>query len=326
MRDMKRLAAIDIGTVTTRLLVADVAGAEIVEVARSTDITHLGEGLSATGRLSPAGMDRVAQAIAGYVETIRELGVEAVTAIATSASRDAQNSAEFLALLAQKGVEPRIIPGEVEARLSFAGAAGDVEPGEGLLVVDLGGGSTELILGDVIEENGARHAEITKARSIDVGSKRVTELFLHADPPTPAELAEARAWAAGELKPYFDGLRERPRMMIAVAGTATSLAAIHQRMPVYDPALIHHSELTGSDLADLAEMLSAMTLEERKHLTGLDPARASVIVAGAIILETVLAFSGLEVTLIGEHDILYGLLLQSYREGLAGTAAEPPGE
>jgi exopolyphosphatase/guanosine-5'-triphosphate,3'-diphosphate pyrophosphatase len=321
--NVKRLAAIDIGTVTTRLLVADVAGARISEVARSTDITHLGEGLSATGRLSEAGMGRVGDVIARYAETIRGLGVESVTAIATSASRDAENAGAFLALLARHGIEPTVIPGEVEARLSFAGAASDVEPGEDLLVADLGGGSTELILGDVFEEDGVRRTEITKARSIDVGSKRVTELFLHSDPPTPAELAEAREWSAEELRPYFDGLRERARLMISVAGTATSLSAIHQQMEVYDPARIHHSRLTGPDLSDLAEMLSAMSLEERKHITGLEPARASVIVAGALILETVLALAGLDATLVGEHDILYGILLESYRELVAGEAHAP---
>ena len=188
MSKTRRIAAIDIGTVTTRLLVADVSDDGLVEVARSTDITHLGEGLTATGRLSDAAMQRVSDVIARYATMMREQGVERFTAMATSASRDAENSAEFLELLAAHGVTPRVIPGELEARLSFAGATSDMDAEDDLLVVDLGGGSTELIAGDVIEEGGTRRTEIVKARSIDVGSKRVTERFLHSDPPTAAEL------------------------------------------------------------------------------------------------------------------------------------------
>jgi len=314
MAGSHRLAAIDIGTVTTRLLVADVSDAGIVEVARSTDITHLGEGLSASGRLSEAAMGRVADVIARYAATVAELGVEKLTAMATSASRDAENSADFLEMLSRHGVTPAIIPGEREARLSFAGATSDMEPCEDLLVVDLGGGSTELVVGDVCLEDGVRTVEITKARSVDVGSKRVTERFLHSDPPTAEELAQARAWATEQLRPYFDGLRERPTFMVAVAGTATSLSAIRQELAVYDSSLVHCSCLTGSELADLTEALSAMTLAERQHVPGLDPGRAPVIVGGSLILETVVALAGLDSALVSEHDILYGILLDSYRE------------
>lgn len=314
MAQVRRLAAIDIGTVTTRLLVADVSERGIIEVERSTDITHLGEGLGATGRLSEEAMQRVASVIARYAARVRELGVERVTAMATSASRDAENGARFLELLGEAGIVPAIIPGEAEARLSFAGAASSLEPTEDLLVVDLGGGSTELIAGDVLEDDGVRTTEIVKARSIDVGSKRLTERFLLSDPPTPQELAAAREEAVALLRPYFDGLRERPRKMVAVAGTATSLSAILQELAVYDSALVHGSSLTGSDLADLTEMLACMTLEERRHVVGLDPGRAPVIVAGSLILETVLALAGLDCTFVSEHDILYGILLDTYRE------------
>jgi exopolyphosphatase / guanosine-5'-triphosphate,3'-diphosphate pyrophosphatase len=324
MAGSKRLAAIDIGTVTTRLLVADVSADGLVEVRRCTDITHLGEGLTATGRLSEAAMERVADVMSRYAETIAELGVERVTAMATSASRDAENGDDFLQLLAEHGVVPEIIPGEREAQLSFAGATSDVREADGLLVVDLGGGSTELILGDVRHEDGARVAEIVRARSVDVGSKRLTELFLHSDPATSGEIAQAREWAAAQLKPYFDGLRERAEQMIAVAGTATSLSAIHQELAFYDSARVHGSCLSGSELADLTETLAAMTLEERRHVVGLHPDRAAVIVAGALILETVLALSGLDSATVSEHDILYGILLDTYRTLQEGAA--PPAE
>jgi exopolyphosphatase/guanosine-5'-triphosphate,3'-diphosphate pyrophosphatase len=314
MADVRRLAAIDIGTVTTRLLVADVSDEGITEVERSTDITHLGEGLGATGRLSEGAMQRVAEVIARYALRVRELDVERVKAVATSASRDAENGDRFLELLAAAGIRPEIIPGEEEARLSFGGAASAIEPVEDLLVADLGGGSTELILGDVAEEDGLRSIDIQKARSIDVGSKRLTERFLLSDPPTEDELSAAREEAATMLRPYFDGLRERPRKMVAVAGTATSLSAIKLELAVYDSAIVHGSELSGSDLADLTEMLAGMTLEERRHVVGLHPDRAPVIVAGALILETVLALAGLDCTYVSEHDILYGILLDTYRE------------
>lgn len=312
MSDTRRLAAIDIGTVTTRLLVADVSADGVTEVARSTDITHLGEGLTATGRLSDAAMGRVAEVIARYAETMREAGVEGFSAMATSASRDAENSGEFLALLAAHGVAPEVIPGDREAQLSFLGATSDMDEQGGLLVVDLGGGSTELIAGDVRDEPDGRIAEISRARSIDVGSKRVTERFLHSDPPTAAELAEARAWTVEQLRPYFDGLREKPQLMVALAGTATSLSAIRQELAVYDPALVHCSCLSGSELADLLEMLAALPVAQRERVPGLDAGRAPVIVAGALILETVVALAGLDSTLVSEHDILYGILLDTY--------------
>jgi exopolyphosphatase/guanosine-5'-triphosphate,3'-diphosphate pyrophosphatase len=308
----RRIAAIDIGTVTTRLLVADVGDDAVHEVFRSTDITHLGEGLTAAGRLDSAAMERVANSIDAYVARIREYGVEHVTAYATSASRDAENGDEFRKLLAARGVEPEIISGAAEARLAFAGATFELE-GEGILVADLGGGSTELVLGSVGRNASERIEDVESSRSIDVGSKRVTELFLHSDPPTPLELEEARAFATHELRPYFDGLRSRPRMMVALAGTATTLSAIQQGLVTYEPERVHKSCLTGSDLADLLEQLSSLPLEERVRVTGLDPGRAPVIVAGTLILETVVGLAGLDSTLVSEHDILYGILLESYR-------------
>jgi len=309
-----RIAAIDIGTVTTRLLVADVTDDGIREVERSTDITHLGEGLTASGRLGTDAMHKVADIVARYRSRIEALGVERTTAYATSASRDADNAADFLALLERVGVTPEVVAGSTEARLAFTGATYELE-GDGILVADLGGGSTELVLGNVSRENGGRVRDIEASRSIDVGSKRMTELFLASDPPTHLELEEARTFAAHELRPYFDALRSRPRLAVALAGTATTLSAIKLELASYDPELVHHSCLTGSDLSDLFEMLAALPLERRKHVVGLDPGRAPVIVAGALILETVVGMAGLDSTLVSEHDILYGILLEAYAGG-----------
>jgi exopolyphosphatase/guanosine-5'-triphosphate,3'-diphosphate pyrophosphatase len=165
---------------------------------------------------------------------------------------------------------------------------------------------TELILGSRLPDGGI---EIASARSIDVGSRRVTELFLHGDPPTQRELDAAGAHIAAELRPFFAGLRARPREMISVAGVATSCAAIDMALDPYDPARVHGSCLGGHALADIREMLAALPLAERREVIGLEPARAGVIVAGALILESALALAGLDSTLVSEHDILYGMVL-----------------
>jgi len=314
MSEVRRIAAIDIGTVTTRLLVADVGPNGVQEeIARSTDITHLGEGLTSTGRLGADAMRRVAAVVESYAELMRALDVERYTALATSASRDAGNGREFVAMLAERDVVATVIDGAREAELAFLGATAQCD-GEGLLVVDCGGGSTELIFGSAIAADEGRQLSIDSARSIDVGSRRMTELFLHADPPSRAELDKAREWATGELRAFFDRLDERPRRMIGLAGTATSLAAIQLELTEYDAEKVHGYELSGSDLAELLGMLAGMSLATRQNVVGLHPERAGVIVAGALIFETVLALSGLDRMMVSEHDVLYGILLDTYRD------------
>lgn len=307
------LAAIDIGTVTTRLLVAAVDDGRITEMARRQAITHLGEGWTDTRMLKPEAIERVASTVGGFSAEARRLGAEHIVAYATSAARDAVNGDEFLDACERSGLRPGIIAGEREAALSFAGATYELE-GEDILVVDVGGGSTELVLGSVTrDDEGLRADRISLARSIDVGSRRITELFLHGDPPTRAEVAEASAWVAGELKVYFDRLRARPGSMVAVAGTATSLAAIDMELEPYDPARVHGYELAGGRLSEIREQLAALTVEKRSAVPGLEPARAGVIVGGAIVLETVLALAGVGSTLVSEHDILYGMVLDLWR-------------
>lgn len=320
MSMVHRIAAIDIGTVTTRLLIADVGSDGIDEVYRSTDITHLGEDLTATGRLGEAAMQRVGDVIAEYERACREHGVERIVAMATSASRDAENGDEFRAMLAGLGIEPEIIEGLREAELSFSGATYRRE-GEGILVVDCGGGSTELVLGDVLTDSeGRTEQRIEAARSIDVGSRRMSERFLKSDPPTRAELDDARAWAVSELRPFFDRLDERAHLMLALAGTATSLAAIRIGLAEYDPERVDGFELDGSDISDLLDTLDQLSLAQRRQVVGLHPDRAGVIVAGALILETVMALAGLDRMVVSESDILYGILLDAHR-GLIETDA-----
>jgi exopolyphosphatase/guanosine-5'-triphosphate,3'-diphosphate pyrophosphatase len=310
----RRLAAIDIGTVTTRLLVADVSETGVEEIARATDITHLGQDLTITGRLAPEAIARVRAVISRYADTIREFGVERVSAVATSASRDAINADELLDALRPLGIEPRIIDGEEEARLSFSGAAWLVT-GDGLLVTDVGGGSTELIFGSSGEgENGRREVSIEAMRSIDVGSRRITEMYLRGDPPTQSELDEARAYIMSAVRPFFDGLRSRARTMVSLAGAATTFSAIDMELVEYDPQAVHLSCLSGARLFDIVAMLARLPLARRRHVIGLHPERAAVIVGGGLVLETVMALAGLDSTLVSEHDILYGILLDALRQ------------
>jgi len=310
---LRRVAAIDIGTVTSRLLVADTDGVAVHEVARRTVVTHLGEGLHATGALSEAGIARVVEAVGGFVELMRSVGAGTVMAVATSAARDASNGPAFIAALEALGVRLSIITGSTEARLSFAGATYALEADD-VLVADLGGGSTELIFGSAHDTPSGREVEIEAARSVDVGSRRVTDMFLHSDPPRADELLAASEWVTSEFRPFFDALRVRPRTLITLAGTGTTLSAVKQELTVYDPERVHRSELTGADVADLGADFASLDLAARREVTGMDPARADVIVAGALILETILALAGVDRTVVSEHDLLYGLVLEAVRE------------
>lgn len=306
-----RRAAIDIGTVTTRLLVADVVGCEVTEVERSTVVTHLGEGLHDTGRLSEAAIGRVAAAMVGFDSIMQRTGFDEVVVVATSAARDAENADDLRSRLP---VAPGVISGALEARLSFTGATYAIDDDD-ILVIDLGGGSTELVFGSSRTVGGRHEVSIEAARSFDVGSRRVRDMFLLSDPPMYPEAELAGAWVAEELRPFFTGLRTRPRTAVALAGTGTTLSAIKQGLAVYDPGLVHGSQLSGGDIAGMLEDLARLPLAERRNVVGMDPERADVIVAGALILQTVLALAGVDSTVVSEHDILYGLVL----EGCAGS-------
>jgi exopolyphosphatase/guanosine-5'-triphosphate,3'-diphosphate pyrophosphatase len=308
----QRRAAIDIGTVSTRLLVADVEGDDLTEVVRHTRLTHLGEGLAASGRLSPQGVDRVIAEVRSFLAECSELGVERIGAVATSAVRDAEDGPSLVERIEALGVTPEVVSGTREANLSFRGATLGFCSPDPVLVCDLGGGSTELVTGLTCDDGseGGPVVDIESARSIDCGSRRVTDMFLASDPPTADELDRARVWVTEQFRPYFDALDDRPRIALALAGTATTLAAIAKGLVDYDPAKVHGSQLSGGDLADLREELAALTLAERREVPGLEPGRASVIVAGALILETVLALSGLDSVTVSEHDILYGIVLE----------------
>ncbi|WP_251198440.1 Ppx/GppA family phosphatase [Anaerotardibacter muris] len=308
------LAAIDLGTVTCRLFVAEVASGIERELVRECTITNLGIGVSQTGVLRQDAIDRVVQCIAGYraqCDAIaHEYGLDALplVAVATSAARDAKNSDELVAALAQVGVELNIIPGQREAQLSFLGASSEF-PGEAIAVVDVGGGSTEVIFGNAL-------AGVEFAYSFDIGCRRITEMFLPSDPPTANELAQARAYLlesfAAVLEPQL-AQRELQRM-VAVAGTATSVVSVSEEMAVYDSALVHKTVVSADLLDSVLQRLAALTEEERKQVVGLEPKRAPVIVAGMLILQCVLEVLGQTSFTVSESDILQGIVMASSQE------------
>lgn len=310
-----RYAAIDIGTVTCRMLVVDVGESGLHELTREYAITNLGEGVDATGELKPEAIDRVVRAIDGFLAVRDSLStpdhpVVRTVAVATSAARDARNAAEFAARLRERGIELSVIPGSREAALSFSGASIDFS-GERLMVVDVGGGSTEVVM-------GTGGAEPLCAHSFDVGCRRVTEKFLASDPPAPEELAQARAWIREQMASWFaDQAKEAASLerAIAVAGTATTVVSIRERMETYDSSRVHKARVSRQELLEVYERLAALPLSARKKVVGLDPKRAPVMVAGLLILLEVLDFAGIDAFTVSETDILHGITLAVSHEG-----------
>ncbi len=283
-----RVGVVDIGTNTTRLLVADVTDGQVTEVERRTTITTLGEGLDATGRLADAAMERVTAAVAEYRQAMDALGAEWATAVATSAMRDAENGAAFRQLLQERfHIDARTISGEEEAWLTFLGATAGRDDSAQTVVIDIGGGSTEYVLGRPGQEPEFH-------TSTQMGSVRHAERFLHTDPPSSGEL-EALARDVRATVPEVTA-----EHAIAVAGTATSLAAIDGAEHV------HGYVMSVTACARVTDMLAALPLSERREVSGLNPARAPTIVAGATILTESLKALGVDEVEVSDRDILHG--------------------
>jgi len=297
----KRVAVIDVGTNSTRLLVADVAGGRVSPVDRRSTVTRLGRGVDLSGLLSAEAIEDVCSAIGGYVEALEELGAETVDAIATSAVRDADNGSAFIAELRERfALSARVLDGEEEARLTYLGATSESLPTEPTLVVDIGGGSTELIVGS--------GREISFHDSLQAGVVRHTERHFNGDPPGAGEM-EALATDIRGLIEESVGAGIEASHGIAVAGTPTSLAAVEMELEPYDPARVHGHVLALPSIQRMLSRLASAPLAERVEIPGLHPDRAPTIVAGVVILiETMRAF-GLEEIAVSEHDILYGTAL-----------------
>ncbi|MFJ9347766.1 exopolyphosphatase [Streptomyces sp. NPDC101237] len=308
---MTRVAAIDCGTNSIRLLVADadpVTG-ELVDLDRRMVIVRLGEGVDRTGRLAPRALERTFAACREYAAVIKEYGAERLRFVATSASRDAENRDEFVrGVLDILGVEPEVISGDQEAEFSFLGATKELTGRDDLarpfLVVDIGGGSTEFVVGD---------DRVRAARSVDVGCVRMTERHLvHegrvSDPPTEAETAAVRAdiERALDLAEQTVPLREA-RTLVGLAGSVTTLSAIHQELPEYDSAAIHHSRIPYERVREITARLLGSTHAERAAIPSMHPGRVDVIGAGALVLLSIMERIGAAEVVVSEHDILDGI-------------------
>jgi exopolyphosphatase / guanosine-5'-triphosphate,3'-diphosphate pyrophosphatase len=297
-----RVAAVDVGTNSVRLLVADTSGSELVPVDRRMRITRLGQGVGATGQLHPDALERTLGVLQEYRRVIDELGAERVRATATSAARDAANrDALFVPATEILGISPELLSGEEEGRLTFLGAtAGLAQPGPHL-VVDIGGGSTEFVVGD-----GAPSGLV----SVDTGCVRLTEAYLLSDPPAPEELAQAISVVELHLEDVDRLLpaAKEAQTLIGVAGTVTTVAAVELGLPEYDPKAIHHFRLSREAAEDVFRTLATEPAEQRRHNPGLEPGRVDVIVGGAVILVSIMRHYDAAELLVSEADILDGLV------------------
>ncbi|MCG8920504.1 Ppx/GppA family phosphatase [Actinokineospora sp. PR83] len=310
---MSRVAAIDCGTNSIRLLVAEVQDGRITrDLHREMRVVRLGEGVDATGRISAAALERTRAALVDYVAVLRRKGVERARMVATSATRDAVNKDEFFAMTEQVlGFPAEVITGDEEAELSFVGAVGELDPDDGpFLVADVGGGSTELVLGTW---DGTR-ARVTAAKSTDIGCVRLTERALPHDPPTPEDVAAARAIARDALADAFAAVPvAEARTWVGVAGTVTTIAGTARRLPAYDPDAIHLAELTPAELAETTAFLIGADRDTRAAVGVMHPGRVDVIGGGSIVVDALAEriFGGSAVTrlVVSEHDILDGIAL-----------------
>jgi exopolyphosphatase/guanosine-5'-triphosphate,3'-diphosphate pyrophosphatase len=297
----KRVAAIDVGTNSARLLVADVAAGRVAPIERRSTVTRLGRGVDLSGRLAAEAIEDACAAIGPYVEEIDELDVEAVDAIATSAVRDAENGDAFIAELRERfALSARVLDGEEEARLTYLGASSETAPTVPTLVIDIGGGSTELIVG--------QGEEIGFHTSLQAGVVRHTERHVSSDPPAAIELEELAADVRGLIEKALEpGVRAEAG--IAVAGTPTSLAAVEMELVPYDADRVHGHVLELHSIQRMLSRLASAPLAERAEIPGLHPDRAPTIPAGVVILVEAMRAFGLERITVSEHDILYGAAL-----------------
>jgi exopolyphosphatase / guanosine-5'-triphosphate,3'-diphosphate pyrophosphatase len=301
---MTAIASVDLGTNSTRVLVGRPTGAGLEILDRRNTITRLGQGVGASGRLATEAVERTLDCLRGYRQILDRHGVERVRVAATSASRDAANRDEFFgAVEALIGTRPELLSGDEEGRLSFRGATGELDPASGpFLVVDIGGGSTEFIVGT---------DRVEGVLSVDIGCVRLTEKFLHHDPPQPEELSACISLTDAYLD---DVVREIPaaaeaRTLVGLAGTVTTVAAVEIGLETYDRDRIHHFRLSHEAAEDVFRTLATESRADRVHNPGLEEARADVIVGGCCVLVALFRHLGFDEMIVSEADILDGLAL-----------------
>ncbi len=296
-----RVAAIDCGTNSIRLLIADVDGAHFREIARDMEIVRLGQGVDKTGQFDPTAIERTLAATAKFADVIRQKGVEKIRFCATSATRDAKNRALFIDGVRNiLGIEPEVIPGTEEAALSFMGATKELLPADGpFLVVDIGGGSTEFVLGT---------EKVDAAKSVNIGCVRMSERHLVSQPPSLEQVAAAKIdidAAIEDARTIVDF--SRAQTLVAVAGTATTVAAAALGLSEYDRYAIHLSRISAQSVHEVAAMFQSMSREEIADLSYMHPGRVDVITSGSLVLSRVMTLTGASEFVASESDILDGI-------------------
>ena len=320
------LAAIDIGTVTARLALAQVEDGCVIRMAKYTEIVNLGEGVDTTKRLLPEAIHRCVGCVSSYVDHARKEGTEAVVCTLTSAARDAENAPDLGMGLASLGLEPMIIPGEIEGALTFLGVSHDFE-NHRILVADSGGGSTELVVGTLVGQSAAQGAgqqlggqqlegqqlDINFVESVELGCRRLTERFnLSSDHPSAEDIDGAHKMAAQMMSEAIGRAQQQcaaPELLVGVGGTATSLIAIRDHLDPYDPSKVHLNHISLDEVSQIEGLLASKTLKEREDITGLQAKRAPVMLAGTILLAELMKNSGFKHLVVSESDLLFGLVI-----------------
>ena len=322
------LAAIDIGTVTARLALAQVEDGRVIRMAKYTEIVNLGEGVDTAKRLLPEAIHRCVGCVSSYVNHARKEGAEAVVCTLTSAARDAENAPDLGMGLASLGLEPMIIPGEIEGALTFLGVSHDFE-NHRILVADSGGGSTELVVGTLASQPAAQGADqsagqpaaqgagqqldINFVESVDLGCRRLTERFsLSSDHPSAEDIDGAHQMADQMMSEAIARAQQQcaaPELLVGVGGTATSLISIRDRLDPYDPSKVHLNHISLDEVLQIEALLASKTLKEREDITGLQAKRAPVMLAGTILLAELMKNSGFKHLVVSESDLLFGLVI-----------------
>lgn len=332
------LAAIDIGTVTARLALAQVEDGHVIRMAKYTEIVNLGEGVDKAKRLLPEAIHRCVGCVSSYVDHARKEGAEAVVCTLTSAARDAENAPDLGMGLASLGLEPMIIPGEIEGALTFLGVSHDFK-NHRVLVADSGGGSTELVVGMLAGQaatqgagqsatqdadqpvdqstdqqiGGQQQLDINFVESVDLGCRRLTERFnLSSDHPSTEDINGAHQMAAQMMSEAISRAQQQcaaPELLVGVGGTATSLIAIRDQLDPYDPAKVHLNHISLDEVLQIEGLLASKTLKDRENITGLQAKRAPVMLAGTILLAELMKNSGFKHLVVSESDLLFGLVI-----------------
>ena len=315
------LAAIDIGTVTARLALAQVEDGRVIRMAKYTEIVNLGEGVDTAKRLLPEAIHRCVSCVSSYVDHARKEGAEAVVCTLTSAARDAENAPDLGMGLASLGLESMIIPGEIEGALTFLGVSHDFE-NHRILVADSGGGSTELVVGTLAGQPAVQSAgqqlegqqlDINFVESVDLGCRRLTERFnLSSDHPSAEDIDGAHKMAAQMMSEAIGRAQQQcaaPELLVGVGGTATSLIAVRDHLDPYDPSKVHLNHISLDEVLQIEGLLASKTLKEREDITGLQAKRAPVMLAGTILLAELMKNSGFKHLVVSESDLLFGLVV-----------------